>query len=78
MVHVQQSDSNLCNKMLANIKCPTLILHGMKDPMVPNFSQVHLLKKINESVRHDFPDGKHRIHLLYAEEFNKVVYRRFC
>ena len=70
---VHQSDGNLCNNMLSDIKCPTLILHGMKDPMVPNFHPAHLLKNIKGSVGHNFPDGKHNIHLRYSEEFNKIV-----
>ncbi|XP_065884505.1 valacyclovir hydrolase-like [Dysidea avara] len=70
---VQQSDGNICNHMLSNITCPTLILHGMKDPMVPNFHPDHLLENIKGSVRHNFPDGKHNIHLRYSEEFNKIV-----
>ena len=70
---VYHSDGNICKDMLCNIKCPTLILHGMKDPLVPNFHPTYLSANIRNSSVYNFPDGKHNIHLRYSEEFNQVV-----
>ena len=70
---VYHSGGNICKDMLSKIKCPTLILHGMKDPIVPNFHPTYLAANISSSSVYNFPDGKHNIHLRYSEEFNEVV-----
>ena len=70
---IYHSGGNICKDMLCNIKCPTLILHGMKDPLVPNFHPTYLSANIRNSSVYNFPDGKHNIHLRYSEEFNQVV-----
>ena len=72
---VYHSGGDICTGLLANIKCPTLILHGMKDPIVASFHPDYLTKIIPGSVAHHFDNGKHNIHLRYAEEFNKIVER---
>ena len=70
---VYHSGGNICKDMLSEIKCPTLILHGMKDPIVPNFHPTYLSMHIQHSSVHNFLDGKHNIHLRYSEEFNQIV-----
>ena len=70
---VYHSGGNICKDMLSNIKCPTLILHGIKDPIVPNFHPTYLSANIHNSSVYNFPDGKHNIHLRYSEEFNQIV-----
>lgn len=70
---VYQSGGNICKDLLSGIKCPTLILHGIKDSMVPNFHPTYLSANIQNSVVYNFPDGKHNIHLRYSKEFNQVV-----
>lgn len=70
---VYHSGGNICKEMLSEIKCPTLVLHGMKDPIVPNFHPTYLSTHIPHSLVHNFPDGKHNIHLRYSEEFNQIV-----
>uniref|UniRef100_A0A672FFZ7 Biphenyl hydrolase like n=1 Tax=Salarias fasciatus TaxID=181472 RepID=A0A672FFZ7_SALFA len=64
---------NICMDLVPLISCPTLILHGEKDPMVPSVHPQYLLKHIKGSRLHLMPEGKHNIHLRYAEEFNKLV-----
>ncbi|XP_044259052.1 valacyclovir hydrolase isoform X2 [Tribolium madens] len=84
-----KNQGNICKEILGQIKCPTLILHGDKDPMVasehPSYLESHIAGA--RSVPRDFklapdwpifrlyrfPDGKHNIHLRYAPEFNKIV-----
>ena len=70
---VYHSGGNICKDMLSKIKCPTLILHGMKDPIVPNFHPTYLSANICNSTVYNFADGKHNIHLRYSDEFNQVV-----
>ncbi|XP_067652088.1 valacyclovir hydrolase-like [Haliotis asinina] len=67
------SKGDICKAELKNITCPTFILHGMKDPMVVGEHPVYLNKHIKNSRLHNMPEGKHNIHLKYADEFNKMV-----
>ncbi|CAN9500752.1 unnamed protein product [Ophioblennius macclurei] len=64
---------SICLEVLPLISCPTFILHGEKDPMVPSVHPECLLKHIKGSRLHTMPEGKHNIHLRYADEFNKLV-----
>ncbi|KAM6922038.1 valacyclovir hydrolase [Xenentodon cancila] len=69
----QRHEGSICVELLPLISCPTLIIHGEKDPMVPSFHPQYLLKHIKASRLHLFPEGKHNLHLRFADEFNKVV-----
>ncbi|GBP04417.1 Valacyclovir hydrolase, partial [Eumeta japonica] len=44
-----EKKGNICREMLKDIKCPTLILHGEKDPMVEESHVSHLLTNIDGS-----------------------------
>ncbi|CAD5115809.1 DgyrCDS4751 [Dimorphilus gyrociliatus] len=66
-------NGDICKDAIHKIECPTLVLHGMKDPMVPNEHPEYLKKEISDCETHYFPEGKHNIHMRYADEFNKVV-----
>uniref|UniRef100_A0A8C4RFF7 Biphenyl hydrolase like n=1 Tax=Erpetoichthys calabaricus TaxID=27687 RepID=A0A8C4RFF7_ERPCA len=68
-----QPDGNICREMLPQIVCPTLIIHGQKDPMVPNFHPEFLHKHIKNSRLHLMPEGKHNLHLRFSKDFNKLV-----
>lgn len=74
MVAVYNRDNgNICDDRLSLIQCPTLIVHGDKDPMVPPIHPQHILKNIADSSLYRFPDGRHNVHLRYSEEFNRIV-----
>ncbi|KAM9849315.1 valacyclovir hydrolase [Aulostomus maculatus] len=64
---------SICMELLPLVSCPTLIVHGEKDPMVPSCHPQYLLKHVTGSRLHLMPEGKHNIHLRFAEEFNQVV-----
>ncbi|XP_049871065.1 valacyclovir hydrolase isoform X2 [Pectinophora gossypiella] len=66
-------NGEICSSMLKNIKCPTFILYGQKDPMVDGSHVAHLHTNIEGSRIHLYPDGKHNIHIAYAEDFNKRI-----
>ncbi|XP_035440548.2 valacyclovir hydrolase [Spodoptera frugiperda] len=66
-------DGNICAEMLKNIKCPTFILYGQKDPLVDSVHASHLHTHIDGSRIHLYPEGKHHVHLKYAEDFNQRV-----
>uniref|UniRef100_A0A182JGI9 AB hydrolase-1 domain-containing protein n=1 Tax=Anopheles atroparvus TaxID=41427 RepID=A0A182JGI9_ANOAO len=69
--HERKGD--ICNEKLKHIKAPTLVVHGAKDPMIIPDHVPYLLNNIKNSDLHVFPDGKHNIHLRYADEFNNIV-----
>ncbi|XP_034828877.1 valacyclovir hydrolase-like [Maniola hyperantus] len=62
-----------CDDLLKDIKCPTLVLYGAKDQMVDSSHVNYLQKHIKNSRVHIYPDGKHNIHIKYAEDFNTRV-----
>ena len=39
-------DKNICREKLQNIRCPSLIIHGSKDPMVASDHPDVLLRRI--------------------------------
>ncbi|XP_052844221.1 valacyclovir hydrolase [Drosophila gunungcola] len=68
-----QKDGDFCRSEVEQIKAPTFILHGKKDPMIAAEHIPWLKEKLPQAKYHEFPEGKHNIHLRYAEEFNKLV-----
>ncbi|XP_063357404.1 valacyclovir hydrolase [Pelmatolapia mariae] len=66
-------EGSICMELLPLISCPTLIIHGEKDPMVPILHPEYLLKHIKGSRLHLMPEGKHNLHLRYSDEFNTLV-----
>ncbi|KAH8243605.1 hypothetical protein KR032_008762 [Drosophila birchii] len=68
-----QRDGDFCRSEVEQIKAPTFILHGKKDPMIAAEHIPWLREHLPRAKYHEFPEGKHNIHLRYAEEFNKLV-----
>ncbi|XP_037951980.1 valacyclovir hydrolase-like [Teleopsis dalmanni] len=66
-------DGNFCRSEVTKIKSPTFILHGKKDPMIAAEHIPYLRQRLPFAKYHEFPDGKHNIHLRYPDEFNKLV-----
>ncbi|XP_074644923.1 serine hydrolase BPHL-like [Tubulanus polymorphus] len=66
-------EGNIYKDDLKNVKCPTLILHGDKDPQVPVYHPTYLHENIAGSTLKRYPNGKHNIHLRYADAFNERV-----
>lgn len=69
----KRPEGSICIELLPLINCPTLIIHGEKDPMVAGFHPHYLLKHVKGSRLHLMPEGKHNLHLRYAAEFNKLA-----
>ncbi|KAG5849856.1 hypothetical protein ANANG_G00076140 [Anguilla anguilla] len=74
----QRPDGNICRELLPHISCPTLIVHGEKDPVVPACHPQYLLEHIRNSRLHLMPEGKHNLHLRFATEFNQLVEEFLC
>ncbi|XP_023944372.2 valacyclovir hydrolase [Bicyclus anynana] len=62
-----------CDDLLKDIRCPTMIMYGEKDQMVDNSHVKYLQERIKNSRVHLYPEGKHNIHMKYAEDFNRRV-----
>lgn len=73
MKAMYHAGGEVCRQRLHLIHCPTLILNGAKDPLVPSFHADVLHEGIAGSRLHVFPEGKHNIHQAYAREFNRIV-----
>jgi valacyclovir hydrolase len=65
---------DLYQPLLSKVRCRTLILHGARDPLVPGLHPETIHRGIPGSRLHIFPDGKHNIHLRYADEFNAITH----
>ena len=73
MVDLCARDGNLCRDEIKNIQCPSLILHGDKDPLVPLYHPDYLHENTPGSRLERYPEGRHGIHFSYAEELNRKV-----
>ncbi|GJQ86671.1 hypothetical protein Trydic_g7854 [Trypoxylus dichotomus] len=73
LAEIFKQGGDICKNDLSKIQCPTFILHGDKDPLVAPEHPLFLLKQIKTSKLHQFPDGKHNVHLRYSGEFNSLV-----
>ena len=73
MYALYKAGGEVCRQRLAEIRCPTLLLHGEKDPLVPRFHADVLHQGIAGSLLHLFPDGKHNIHLAHAPAMNRLI-----
>eukprot|EP00118_Oscarella_pearsei_P029071 m.311654 g.311654 ORF g.311654 m.311654 type:complete len:264 (+) comp95794_c0_seq1:101-892(+) len=71
---IYNAGGDICKGAISSIKAPVYLLHGAKDPMVPLLHPEYLKENLGGQVKyHEFPDGKHNIHLRYADEFNAMV-----
>jgi len=68
-----RAGGDIYQSRLSLVQCPTLILHGEKDPLVPSLHPAAIHRGIAGSQLHTFPEGKHNIHIKYSEEFNQIV-----
>ena len=72
-IYAQGGD--LYKQEVGRVRCPTFLLHGAKDPLVPRLHVDYLKEAFKCPLQyHEFPDGKHNIHLRYADEFNRMVF----
>lgn len=71
-------EGNICRHLLPLVQCPTLIVHGEKDPLVPRFHADYIHEHVRGSRLHLMPEGKHNLHLRFADEFNKLAEDFLC
>nr|XP_034828878.1 valacyclovir hydrolase-like [Maniola hyperantus] len=73
MAAALEAKPDICSEYLKDIECPTLVLYGGKDPLVDAEHAPYLIDNIKNSVLHVYPEGRHDIHIRYAEDFNTRV-----
>lgn len=64
---------DLYRLQLSRVECPTLILHGEQDPLVPWFHPRIIHEGVRRSSLHVFAEGRHKIHAKCAAEFNRLT-----
>ena len=72
-IYERRKGGDLCLEEVKLVKCPTLIVHGAKDVMCPQFHAEYIHKEIRDSEMVVMKEGKHNLHLRYAQEFNKIA-----
>jgi valacyclovir hydrolase len=70
---IHRAGGELYRERLHLVRCPTLILHGEKDPLVPGFHPKTIHRGIVGSQLHLFAQGRHNPHMTHAREFNATV-----
>lgn len=68
---------DLYGLLLGKVRCPVLVLHGAKDPLVPEFQAEAIARGIARSELRIFPNGRHNIHMRQAAEFNLLAHAFF-
>ncbi|EDV25369.1 Valacyclovir hydrolase [Trichoplax sp. H2] len=66
-------DNNLCQSELTMIKCPTIILHGKHDYLVPAFHAQYLRDHIKGSRLHLISDGRHALQYQFPAKIERLV-----
>ena len=74
-MYEKRKDGDLCMEEAKRVKCPTLIVHGAKDVMRPQFHADYLKENIRGSEMVIMEEAKHNLHLKYAQEFNQLAER---
>ena len=64
---------DICMEQARSIRCPTMILHGAKDPICLSEHPEWFKENIPGATLHVLPDGKHNIHIRFADEVNALV-----
>lgn len=72
-IYEKRKDGDLCLEEVKQVQCPTLIVHGAKDAMCPQFHADYLKENIRDSKMVIMEEGKHNLHLRYSSEFNKLT-----
>lgn len=69
-----EAGGDLYGLLLGKVRCPVLVLHGAKDPLVPQFQAEAIARGIADSELRVFPHGRHNIHMRQAAEFNALAF----
>ena len=72
-IYKKRKDDDLCMEEVKRVQCPTLIVHGAKDAMCPQFHANYLKENIRGSEMDVLQKGTHS--MQFSQEFNKLTER---
>ncbi|XP_027205168.2 serine hydrolase BPHL-like [Dermatophagoides pteronyssinus] len=58
---------------LGRIRCPVLIIHGDKDPLIPMDQPLYCQERIANCTLRRFPNASHNVHQTHTEEFRQLI-----
>ena len=72
---IYKNGGDICKDHLVHIKCPTLVIHGKKDPIVPLYHLDYIVKNISNCEQHIIEEGFHSVHSDdgTTDEFNCIT-----
>eukprot|EP00756_Hemistasia_phaeocysticola_P037495 Hpha_TRINITY_DN1669_c0_g1::TRINITY_DN1669_c0_g1_i1::g.48718::m.48718/K18399/BPHL; valacyclovir hydrolase len=70
---VREQGGDVCMEEAKRVQCATLVAHGVKDPICLGEHPKWFVENMKDARYHEFPEGKHNLHLRFAEEFNALV-----
>jgi len=70
---VNDRGGDVCMEQAKGLKCPTFVLHGAKDPICLAEHPEWFVKNIPDARLHILEEGKHNLHLRFADEVNALV-----
>jgi len=73
MVRLNEAGGDVHLPRLEEIECPTLLLHGAKDPLIRPQHPETFHQRIPHSILELFSDAGHNLHMTRATEFNQRV-----
>ena len=72
-LYAESDGGDVCQAEAKAIACPTLVLHGHKDPICLEEHAVWFADNIPGAKLHILPEGKHNLHIRFADEVNPMV-----
>ena len=73
-----KNGGDVCMEFARQVQCKTLVCHGAKDPICLSDHPEWFAENIAGAELRVFEDGKHNIHLEYADEFNALALHLFA
>ena len=62
-IYNERKDADVCMEEAKQVQCPTLIVHGAKDAMCPQFHAEYFKENIRGSEMFIIEERKHNLHL---------------
>eukprot|EP01062_Namystynia_karyoxenos_P063083 TRINITY_DN55906_c0_g1_i1.p2 TRINITY_DN55906_c0_g1~~TRINITY_DN55906_c0_g1_i1.p2 ORF type:complete len:292 (+),score=86.21 TRINITY_DN55906_c0_g1_i1:83-958(+) len=70
---VRERGGDVCMREARALRCPTLVVHGAKDPICLAEHPKWFCDNIPGAEYLEFAEGKHNLHIRFAAEFNAAV-----
>ncbi|XP_046680880.1 valacyclovir hydrolase isoform X2 [Homalodisca vitripennis] len=70
---LSSQNGEVCQRFLPQVLCPTLVLHGELDPLVPVYHGKFVADNIPNAKFHLVEKGKHNFHIKFADVINSKI-----